>query len=119
MRQKDMDAVNSFAGLRETELNFQPSREPIRSFAELKDKVQVIPKPRPFVTWSAEGMAIDILGQATVTLSDWLHARLGDLVRERVPMEDVSVVHRNGRCEIRVSGECRFMFKMKITMEGK
>lgn len=93
-------------------------REALRSLADLKD-VTILPKPRPFVTWSPEAMAIEILGAATVTLSDWLHARLEDLVRERVPMEDVSVVHRSGRCEIRVSGECRFMFKLKITMEGK
>ena len=90
----------------------------LRSLSELRD-VRIVPPQARFVHWSPEAMAIDIIGEATVTLSDWLHARLEDLVRERVPMEDVSVVHRSGRCEVRVVGETRFMFKLKITMEGK
>jgi hypothetical protein len=89
----------------------------MRSLADLKE-VKITPRPKPYVTWSPEAMAIEILGAATVTLSDWLHARMADLVRERVPMEEVSVTHQGGRTLIQISGRTRFMFKMKITMEG-
>jgi hypothetical protein len=81
--------------------------------------VQVLPDPKMYVPWDAQGMALTILGRSVETLNDWLTARLADLNREKVPMEDVQVVSQGGRTQIKVLGKTRFEFKLKITMEGK
>lgn len=90
------------------------------SFADIpRDAVAVVtPKPeiKNWVNWDATGMAITVLGDATITLQQWLTARLAELNRARVPMEDVSVVHMGGRTVIRVAGKPRFEFKIKCTM---
>jgi hypothetical protein len=94
----------------------------LRSFADLpRDTiVQAIKheEQRHFVPWSAEGMMLTTLSKATATLQEWLTARFAELVREKVPMDEVIVVMNGARTVIKVHGIERFSFKMKCSVEG-
>lgn len=90
----------------------------LRSLAELpRDRFK--PAPPPFVAWDPGAYAIELLGNATATLSDWLHARLEQLVREKVALERITVASSGGRTVVSVDGQRRFEFKIKVQMEGK
>lgn len=99
------------------------SQNPIRSFADLPraaiNVVQAAPSPKPFVNWDVGAMALRIIGTATETLESWLTARLMLLLREKVAMEDISIVNRGGRTIIRVMGRDRYEFKIKCSMEER
>lgn len=77
------------------------------------------PKATPFVNWDVGAMTVKIIGQATETLQSWLTARLMLLLREKVAMEDISIVNRGGRTIIRVLGTDRYEFKIKCQMEER
>jgi len=97
-------------------------KTPIKSFADIPKgdlvMVDVTLPPKQWVKWAPGDMTRDILAETTKTLTQWLDARMVDLVRERVNLEDVQVVHHGNRTLIRINGKDRFEFKMKITMGG-
>ncbi len=94
-----------------------------RSFGDLpRDAimtVEVVPDPKMFVPWTPEGMMLTTIGKATETLQTWLTARFADLVREKVALERIDVVHAGGRTIVKVDGKQRFEFKLKCNLEGK
>lgn len=93
---------------------------PFKSLADLPkaELVKAIETAKPWADWASRDITNSILNAVTDTLAYWLDARMMDLRRERVHREDISVVHRGGRTEIRVNGKVRFEFKIKITMGG-
>lgn len=100
------------------------SQAPIRSFADLPrstivNAVEVARPPSSFVNWDVGGMTLRIIAGATETLESWLRARLTLLLREKVAMEDISIVNRGGRTVIRVLGRDRYEFKIKCQMEER
>jgi hypothetical protein len=80
--------------------------------------VELTPDPKMYVPWDATGMALTVLGKssATETLMDWLRARMADLNREKVALEDVTIVNHGQRTIVRVLGKDRYEFKIKCTM---
>jgi hypothetical protein len=64
-------------------------------------------------------MVMRIIGEATETLQSWMTARLMLLNREKVSMEDITIVHQGNRTIIRVLGRDRFEFKIKCSMEER
>lgn len=99
-------------------------QHPIRSFADLpKAQINTVeapkPPPKPFTNWDVGAMTLKIIADATETLESWLTARLTHLLREKVALEDISVVNRGGRTVIRVLGKDRYEFKIKCTMEER
>ena len=93
-------------------------KAPIKSFAEMAKASSFTPPVPEWVEWAPQNMTKQILSDAVRTLNQSLEARLADLVRERVNLEDVQVVHHCNRTLIRVNGVDRFEFKLKITMGG-
>jgi hypothetical protein len=89
----------------------------LKSFADLK--ANYVPPPKPFQAWDPGAMTVSILSKVCAVLEEWLMARFADLAREKVPLEDISVVHHGGRTQIKVDGKVRFEFKLKVQMDGK
>jgi hypothetical protein len=98
---------------------------PFKSFADIpRDAVVTVeatPDPKMYVPWDATGMALTVLGKSTAvdTLMNWLKARMSELNRQKVSMDDISVVHTGNRTVIRVLGKDRFEFKIKCQMEER
>lgn len=100
------------------------THRPIRSFADMPvaaiNTVQSAPPtPRAFNNWDVGAMVVNIIGQATETLQSWMSARLAELHRQKVAMEDITIVNHGGRTIIRVLGKDRFEFKIKCSMEER
>jgi hypothetical protein len=90
----------------------------IKSFKDLPREGWFQPPAPQWVEWDGRDMAKQITEQAARTLTQWLDARMLDLIRERVTLEEVQVLHHGNRTIIRVGGKDRFEFKLKITMGG-
>lgn len=91
------------------------------SFADIpRDAVVTVlptpPEPKHWINWDPGAMAVQIIGAATETLQTWMIARMSELNRDKVAMEDISIVHKGGRTVIRVLGKDRYEFKVKCTM---
>jgi hypothetical protein len=99
------------------------AQDPIRSFADLPRAEIRTAEPsrpaRPHVNWDTGAMVMRIIGEATETLQSWMTARLMLLNREKVSMEDITIVHQGNRTIIRVLGRDRFEFKIKCSMEER
>jgi hypothetical protein len=94
---------------------------PARSFrdalgGEFKQTVQVAAAEKSWQKWDAQGQMLGIVADATKTLQTWLTARLEELVRERVPLDDLKVHHDGARTVIYVRGLARYEFKIKCSM---
>jgi len=92
-------------------------RKTLRSLQDIGGNFK--PAPPKFSMWDPGAMTVSVLGKVTAVLQDWLQARFADLCRERIPLDDISVVHQGGRTQVMVNGRVRFEFKLKCTMEGK
>jgi len=92
----------------------------IKSFADLpKDSmiklIEAYKETPQFVDWEPRDITRQVMDQAIGTLSTWLDARMADLIRERVNLDEVQIIHRGGRTTIRVRGVDRYEFKLKIS----
>lgn len=96
---------------------------PARSFkdalgGDFKQQVQATHAEKNFLKWDARGRMLETVGEATHTLQVWLTARFEELVREKVPMEEVKVHHDGARTVISARGKPRFEFKIKCSMNA-
>lgn len=92
----------------------------IRSLSDLpKEQMVRAIRENNFQPWEPRDIKKQMLNQATVTLRAWLDGRLADLLRERVPLEEIIIKHRGNVTTVYAAGKPRFEFKIKCTMEGK
>lgn len=91
----------------------------LKSFADLpRDQIKTVkPEWKDWGPIDAMRLSSNMINDATQALRTWLDARLEDLHRERVSLDDIQVSHRGGRTLILVNGVSRFEFKLKFTME--
>jgi hypothetical protein len=86
-------------------------RRTLRSLSEL-----TVP-PKPFVPWDVGAVQLRVIDTATKTLCEWLHGRITNLRREKVPLEDITVSQSGVRTIVSVRGVERFSVKLKLTLE--